>query len=395
MEHKPIQNVFLQEIRAYWKRITLSTLLGLACGIAYALFAPKWYTSQLTVVPTTAPKSGGIGLQSAAAAGLADLPIDLGGSADVERVAAIFRSNSVTDAVIAKFGLKARYEVKYLEDARKELWRNCSIKTEKKSTLVILECEDKSPEVANNMLVYFAEQANEVARRVATSSAGEERKFLEKRVVQARGDLDNASRNLREFQEKNKVVNLPAQAQAIVTSMATIRAEMLEKQLQLSYVDGFSSSEESTSEQLRRQVGLLKAKLKSLEETRVASGAPAPSRPGSKVASSNDEGPDSIFPPAMIVPKLQYELEQLIREQKIQETLVLLLSQRFESARINEARDTSTIQVLDYPVRATKQSSPKRVASVAVGALFGLLIAVGWVRFKSGRALTRPAAVST
>jgi uncharacterized protein involved in exopolysaccharide biosynthesis len=380
MEKNTASSYLFQLLVTGWKRIALLTILGLAGGVGYAFLGPKWYEASLSVVPSTTPKGGGVSLAgAAAAAGLVDLPIDIGGGSDVDRVAAIFRSNSVTDAIINKFNLRARYREGYLEDARKELWKHCSTKIDKKPTVVTIECEDKSPEMARAMLVAFADEANQVARRVATSSAREERKFLEARVAKAQADLDKVSRSLREFQEKNKVISLPEQAKAIVTSMATIRAEMIEKQLQLSYVDAFSSADEGTSDQLRRQVGVLQNKLRSLEESRQSSAPPATdptdTKKGKAVEARNAGG---LFPPAMNLPKLQYEIEQLYRDQKIQETLVLLLTQRYETARVNEARDTSTIQVLDVPVRATKQARPKKVLSIGSGVVVGLMLGLAW-----------------
>lgn len=367
---------FLQELLADWRRIGLATLLGVVGGVGYAFLAPRWYSADLAAVPSTPPKGNPLGslAGAAAAAGMADLPIDIAGGADVERIAAIFHSISVTDAVIAKFGLQARYRERYLEDTRKELWKHCSTKIDKKPSVVTLACEDKSPEVARAMVSFFAEEANRVARRISTSSAGEERKFLETRVAQAEADLDVASRKLREFQEKNKVISLPEQAKAIVSSMATIRAEMLEKQLQLSYIDAFSSSDESTSDQLRRQVSLLQSKLRSLEEVHSANASAATPANASKAKSTDARNVGGLFPPAMNVPKLQYEIEQLLRDQKIQETLVFLLVQRYETARVNEARDTSTIQVMDRPVRATKQARPRKLLSVVLGTLVGLIL---------------------
>ena len=71
----------------------------------------------------------------------------------------------------------------------------------------------------------------------------------------------------------------------------------------------------------------------------------------------------------MTVPKLRAELTELYREQKIQETLFLMLMERFETAKVNEARDTSAFQVLDEPVVPTHHSSPKRAQLDARGIL--------------------------
>jgi capsule polysaccharide export protein KpsE/RkpR len=225
----------------------------------------------------------------------------------------------------------------------------------------------------------FAEIANQVAHRVSASSAAEERRFLETRVAQARADLDIASVKLRDFQEQHKIISLPDQAKAVVAAMASLRAEMLDKQMQLAFVDGFSSSDESTSGGLRRQVGILQSKLKSLEEARALANPAeaAPSQPVKRATPESRSG--GIFPQAMDIPILEYQLAQLIREQKLQETLFGLLTQRLEMARVNEARDTSTFQILDSPTLPTRKSRPRRLLVTAewffVGAFVGLALA--------------------
>src|SRR5439155_5104068 len=92
----------------------------------------------------------------------ADLPIDLGNNADVERIAAVFESTSVTDAVISKFGLSERYDDKYIEHARTDLWKHCSTRIDRKAKLVALTCEDKDPKFVKEMLSYFGDYGNEV-----------------------------------------------------------------------------------------------------------------------------------------------------------------------------------------------------------------------------------------
>lgn len=353
-----------------WRIATLG-LIGFLGGLSFGFLSPKWYQSSVAVVPAAASKGGMSG--AASALGAMDLPIDLGlGGADVERVGAIFKSTSLTDALIAKFHLMARYDERYIEDARGSLQKHCTIKVDKKPGVVTVSCEDKSPQVARDMVAFYAEFGNEVALRISASSAAEERRFLEKRLEQSRIDLDKACRDLRDFQQRNGVISLPDQAKAVVESIATMRAEMITKQTQLAFIKSFSASDEATSSQLSAQVGILKSRLKSLEGP--------PGKVPASVASTNQVSVNSaeLFPPAMNIPPLQYQLGQVLREQKMQEVLVTLLTQRYEVARINEARDTSTFQILDNPVIPTKKIRPKLLTGAASGLLFGIVIGLVW-----------------
>ena len=89
----------------------------------------------------------------------------------------------------------------------------------------------------------------------------------------------------------------------------------------------------------------------------------------------------------MNVPQLRFEFEQLMREQKIEETVFGLMTQRFEMARVDEARDTSTFQILDHPTLPTYRTRPSRKRAVTLGAIAGgafgavlALVPVWWRR---------------
>ncbi len=268
-----------------WRTIAITTLVVTAAGAAYAFGAPSWYESELSVVPQASTKTGGL-----AAALTADLPIDVSlpgaETANAERIQAILKSRTVTDAVIAKFQLRERYSEKYIETTRKTLWTHCSVKLDKKPNVVTLTLRgQQDPTVAREMAGYFGEVGNVVSRNISATSAGEERRFLEQRWEQSKHDVEEASSRLRDFEEKHKLIDLSEQSKAMVSAMASLKAELLAKQIQLSYLNGFSSSDEATALQLRREVSVIESKLDSMFEARKGSeGADArvvpPSRAG-------------------------------------------------------------------------------------------------------------------
>jgi capsule polysaccharide export protein KpsE/RkpR len=337
------------------------------------MLAPEWYSATLTVVPSQRSQDAAAAQLASRLPGLDSMPTD------VQRIQAVLTSNSVSNAVIEKFGLIERYEVSHREQARAALWRLCSTAVNRKSGVVSLACEDQDPKTAMAIADYFGEVGNRVFGRVSASSAREERKFLEVQVIKARQDVDEASKKLRDFQEKHKLVDLPEQSKAVISAMASIQGNLISKQLELSYLSGFSAQSEASVLQLRQQIAIMQQKLAQLETA---------SQGGPKTASgSADTGSQSFFPGAMQVPELRFELEQLIREQKIKETLFFLMTQRYEVAKVDEARDTSTFQILDSPTLPTLRSRPQRrkivmlsvVASVAAASMW-ILVPVWWRR---------------
>lgn len=327
---------------------------------------------------------GGLGSLAGLAGSLPiDLPIDVGGGSDAERIYAVLRSRTVTDAVIQKFGLIERYDNKYIEATRKELWQHCVEKLDKKPGVVSITCEDKDPAVAQAMAEYVGEFGNIVFRRISASTAGEERRFLEQRVAEAKNDVETASQRVRAFEEKNHLIDLTEQSKALVSAMASLKGELLSKQLELSYLTSFSAGDESTAAQLRRQVAVMDAKMKSLEGAYENDVGPV-TRPTADAAKARRaEQSSSLFPQASTVPKLRFEMTELYRQQKIAETVFLVLTQRFEMAKVNEARDTSTFQILDHAALPTHKSRPPRLQIILAGFILGLIAGIAWSRYRS------------
>lgn len=357
------------------KRLLIAAaILGLAAGLAYGFAAPPWYEATLTVVQTQRS-------QNTLAMNLAaSLPLGLDNvTTDVQRTQAVLTSNSVADEVIDKFNLGDRYGVKYREQMRKALWQHCWSTVDKKSGVVSLTCEDKDPKTAMDMATYFGEVGNRVFARVSVSSAREERRFLETQVGKARDDVEESSQKLREFQENHKIIDLPEQSKAVISAMASIKGEMISKQLELSYLSGFSARTEASVVQLQQQIGIMESKLAQLEASQKLADSKLAAGSGSSAPPAKGSGDSDFFPGAMSVPELRYQLEDLLREQKIRETVFGLMTQRYEMAKVDEARDTSTFQILDHPTLPTYKSRPKRAKIALLGLVAGLAVAMGWI----------------
>jgi tyrosine-protein kinase Etk/Wzc len=262
--------------------------------------------------------------------------------------------------VIEKFKLEERYVVPNRDAAREELWMHCGASIDRRTGIVSLSCEDRDPRVAMEMAAYFGEVGNRVFGRVSASSAREERMFLEAQVAKVRTDVDEASRKLRDFQRAYKIVDLPEQSRAVISAMAALKGELLSKQLELSYQSSFAADSESSVTQLRRQIHILARKLRELEAAKTTA-------------------PSDFFPAATSVPDIRFELEQLVRIQKIQETLFFVLTQRYETAKVDEARDTSTFQILDHPTQPANPCRPRRMKTALLGGFLGLVAACVWI----------------
>jgi uncharacterized protein involved in exopolysaccharide biosynthesis len=339
-------------LRSWW-HILLCAAIGAGIAAVYALNAANWYSARITVVPLLPTQ--GVGAQASGPPVGSDAL-----TVAAQRIQAVLSSTSVADEVIEKFKLEERYAASNRDAARAELWRHCGASVDRRSSFTSLSCEDQDPRIAMEMVAYFGDVGNRVLGRVSASSVSEERKFLEAQVEKASRDVAEASRKLRDFQRAHKIIDLPEQSRAVISAMAAIKGEILSKQLELSYQASFAADSESSVRQLRHQIRILSSKLHQLEV-------------------ANPTTPSDYFPAATSVPDMRFELEQLVREQKIQETLFFTLTQRYETAKVDEARDTSTFQILDHPTLPANPSRPQRTRTAVLGGFLGFMAACVWI----------------
>jgi len=354
-----------------WRLLARFTAVAGVAAAAYALLAPTWYQAQVSVVPTSQSSDGAGVLMGMAKDLPEELGIAAGISSDSERIASVFRSNSVADTIIKEFDLKKKYGEQHTEDVRRQLWKHCQVEVDRKASLISLTCEDQEPKTAQAMTKRFANVSKDKLRQISSGSAREEREFLADRLSAARDNLKNAADALREFQEKNGVVDLDEQSKAVISAMASLEGERLSKQLKLSYLDQFSGPSESSVSQLRTQIRIVE---KQLEELRKGNATPDSS--GSKATSQKEL---DVFPALAKVPEIGLQLRRLQRELDLRERIFVLLTMRYELAKVSEARNTSSFQVLDAPTLPTEKARPKRRLIVVFGGIAGFLLGAAWI----------------
>jgi len=67
------------------------------------------------------------------------------------------------------------------------------------------------------------------------------------------------------------------------------------------------------------------------------------------------------------------------RKSKVEETLYQLLTEQYELAKVEEAKETPSVKVLDRARVPERQSFPPRLSIVFLGTFFAIGMSVAWV----------------
>ncbi len=352
---------YLLVIVKHKKMIFLTCLVTflVTCGIT--LLMPNIYTSTARILPPQDSRGG----LSSMLGGMSDLAALAGVSAGGglgDMYVAMLKSRTISDAIIDKFGLMALFEWQYRTTAYQSLDAKVSISLGKKDGVISVSVEDENPELAAQIANAYIDELKQLNIRINLNNAGRERLFLEERLNIVKADLSEAENALKEFQEKNKAIRIDAQASAIIDAIAQLKGELASKEVELGVMLGSQTEQNPQIIALREGITQIKSQISRLERS-----------PTGKKAS------DDIFLATSDVPELGVQYARLLRNFKVQETLFELLTKQYEISKINEAKNTSTIQVLDSAVVPDKKSKPKRSLIVLmvtfVAGFFSLLLA--------------------
>ncbi len=358
---------YLLVLVKYRKFIILNfiTICVVIAGIT--LLMPNWYTAKTTILPPEKPGVG-LGLSSSLLSGLSSLVGGGGMSLPLmatpsDVYAAIAESRTVAEEVIQAEDLMNHYELKSLEKTLKEVWGHLNVSVGDEG-IVTIAYEDKNPRKAASIANTFTLKLDEVNRRTFTSRAKNSRIFIEERLEQTKKDLATAEENLKKFQQENKAIAIDEQTKAAIGAAADLQAQLVLTELELNVL---SKNVEDTPE--LRQLQLKRQEiLKQLEKLEKGEGK------------GKQTGMLSV--PFERVPDVALEYARLYRELKIQETVFELLTAEFEKSKIEESKDTPTIQILDRAVPPERKSKPKRSFMVIFAGGFSLLFSIFFVFFR-------------
>ncbi len=324
-----------------------------------SLFLPNWYRAKTTLLP---PERGGLGVGLSSSllgefSSLSGLSLPMTATpSDV--FAAILKSRAVVEPVIKEENLLKVYGVGKMEDGLKEFFSHLQVKVENEG-IISIDFEDRNRDRAARVANLLVEELDLVNRMTSTSKAKNARIFIEERLSQTQTNLKAAEDSLRSFQERNKAIVLDEQMKATVQAAAELKAEMTSAEIQMNVLGKNMSPDHPQIQQLKSRINEIRRQLGLLES-----------------GSTNAKENKVLGVPFSQAPSLSLELARLTREVKIQEKLFELLTQQYEQYKIEETKDTPTVQVLDKASPPETKYKPKRAVMVLIAGIASLFLSV-------------------
>jgi len=343
-----------------------------AVALVWSLMLPKIFESTATLLPQLESNPGlGLGaLLASGGAGTAvqSLGISLPGApaTPTDVFLGMLKSRIMADDIIREFKLMEHYEKQLMQDARVAL-ENATRIVVSKEKVIRITVEDKDPQLAADIANFYVSNLDRLNQTLSVSKARENRKFIEQRLAETQGALVKVENALKEFQTQNRTVAIEAQSKSMIEAAATIQAQIMAQEVQLQVMGSYLSPGNPDVARVQSSINELRKQLQIME-----SGKGGKDRlPG-----------DRLRPAITSVPALALEYGRLARDLKVQETLYALLVSEYEQAKLTEARDTPTVQVLDPAVPAERKSRPRISFNLLIAGVLSLLLGFFWAFIK-------------
>jgi len=352
-----------RRVRVFWWTLVGTALSGL---LAYKIC---FYEATVQLMP---PDNGGgsmsalalPGLLRASGAGSSNLAAGLandmfGLKSSGALYVKVLQSRSVEDKLIQDFNLRTRYSWfggMYWEDARAKLESRTKISEDKKSGLISVLVKDRDPALAKDMANAYVQQLDRVVVQVATSAARREREFLEQRLQEEKKILADSEQRFSSFASSSMALDVPEQTRVMLEASAKLQGELIVARSELKGLEQTYTAENPRVKTVRARIDELDRELKRINGQSVTPDSASP------------------YPSVKQLPKVGLAWAELFRDRKIHETVFEMLTQQYETARVQEAREIPTVKVLD-PAQQPEKVHPRPILVIGIGALVSVILA--------------------
>jgi len=351
-----------------WKIIAGIFVISVVTAAIISLLMTPIYQAKATLMPV---ESSG-GRLSGALQNLGSLPFVGGmagiGGASATKLVAVLKSRTLAEDVIHALNLTRIFfkdkkdKPPSLEDAVESLTDITKIADDKKGGVISISVEYKDPKIAADIANHYTTVLQKFINENTLSMAKRNRIFIEDQLEKVKRELKEAEEAMKSFQTDKKIVAIDAQTEAAIRVLADLKAQITAREVQMGVMKQFSTAANPDVLRIKDELRELRKQLTMVESKR--------------------GNPETMALPSLSdAPALGLQYIRLKRESLIQEKVFELLTQQYEMARIEEAKEDITFQVIDRAIPSEKRIKPKRRQMVMLAGAVSLFAGVFLVFF--------------
>jgi len=351
--------------------ICFCLIVAIATGI-WGKFLPKTYEATAVILPVSDQKSSTLTSLSSTLEMFGLSGVGSSTSTSTKSFEAVLKSKELAGKVLRRYnyfsmmGISAKGE----NSSIKSLAQRVTVTTSKTTPTMSVTIQDQDPVFASDLANSYIKALDRYNLTYSFTTARSLREYIEKRMDEADKELNQAQVELREFQEKNNAISISQQAAATLEVLGQMEAQRVALEVQKATKEKFYKGPHIQIEQLEAQMEALQKNIDSLTYSETGS-----------VPIKNEEGKVEFYIPLTRVPGLNFEESRLLLKVKAKTGVVTLLTTQLEQARLDEAKDMPTINVLEWSYPPNNPVKPKIKNNVMLSIVVSFFIGIFIVFF--------------
>ncbi len=357
------------------RRLLQCSLGGAALAALLAVALPPKFQSTARILPSenspAAMMMAGSNMALPSAGPISEL---IGTRTPGALFAAILRSDTVEDALIDRFDLRRVYHVRGYERARAKLEEDTVASEDKKSGIVTLTVTGGEKRRVAALSNAYVEEADKVLRSLSTSAAHREREFLETRIAVVRQGLLTDEQQLARFSSRNSALDIKEQGKAAFEMASRIQGEWIATRSELEGARQMYGPEHPQVRSLQAKAAALRASLDRMGTAPGPAQGDLPKDVPQDVPGQASDGSEYLSLGRL--PAVGAGYADLMREVQLQESVYEALVKQYEISKVEEAKQTPRLRVIDAGKEAERRSSPRIFVLLVLCTVCGLVAGV-------------------
>jgi uncharacterized protein involved in exopolysaccharide biosynthesis len=345
------------------KKIILSAFVGMLITTALVLLMHPVFTAKAVVLPPQqGQSSAGLLSQLGNLAALTGLGNSGSAKDPNDLYMAVLQSNTVADGLIKRLDLMNAYHTKRLSEARLLLAKNSKFVSEK-GGMISITVKDGDPQRAARIANAYVEELHNINSRLIIGEAGVRRNFFSQQLALEKDRLTDAEIALQETEEKTGAISPTGQTGVVISQVAALQSQIISREVQLDALRTSSTDQNPDVIRMNNEIAGLRQQVLTLESV----------KKGRK--------PGDISLTSRSLPENQVTFLRKQRDVQYHTLIFDLIARQFEAARMDEAKASPLIQVLDPAEAPDRKSGPFRalwtLAGLILGFIYGCVSVIG------------------
>lgn len=385
--------------------IVLICFLGIVSSVFFAISQPPQYISSATFISVSAKSGPNLGnLGGLAALAGVSLPSNLGTGVSFK---VILNSRSFRENIVRELNLLPVLLGKSFDSKTKEItplpdpgWfkqlffklkleKKIYVPTDEKLKELLLYAKAasalqnivsvsqrnsqysitvtwKTPQVAAIIANKYIEELERFLSKNQLTTTKKSRIFIDSQLQKTEIYLAKAETALKNFSEQYGIFRVEDQASSLTQAIGRVKGEIALAEVNLEVMRELQAPNSPQIELAQVRLDALYNRLRKLEKGE---------------QQSNTLGEIYSYIPLKELPGLGLRYSRLVREVGIQQEIYKMLRTQLETTKIEESKESDSIQVIDNAIPAEFPSKPKKKLIVALGGITSFFFAVFFVFF--------------